>query len=542
MRKRGLAVLLAGLLAVATSAPVLAQQKPFPDVPPDHWAAESVELLRAAGLVIGYPDGEYKGNRQLTRYEWAMIVSRLVDRLDAMVADQVDASFSEVEANAVARVNQAIADLRARLEAGEEAQRALFGVAPAQVAASVQSTGKIPLSDPARAAFTELATRAIEEYLASYEAPEDLKGNVEAMVQDALSGIDSRITNLEARTLVTQQDVRETRALIQETADTLQQSVQALLDEFRSDLDALGVRVADLEAWRAQTDERIGTLESRVDELERQQTNLKNRIDMTQQTADEATNRVMALERKVAKAPEKQLKGAYQLQYVGSDGASAALGQAELLLAQVAGSDASASFKLGMLAGASVDTYLSLGVGGPLGGLDTGAELALYTAGGAAPGTHTRFDLDAGLNAGIVRFTTGARFGSTPAPFAPAVTAPGWTDLDFDGLAYKVGLALPLPLGAFSVTPVVDGVIASGLDTGVGVGAEIGASLLGGELLGRLVYPASGADALRVADKAASSVSLTVPVGNLSVLGSFSTELGVTPATTVYAFGLRGEF
>src|SRR5690554_4299630 len=169
MRKRGLAALLAGLMVLAMSVPVLAQQRPFPDVPPDHWAAESVELLRAAGLVIGYPDGEFKGNRQLTRYEWAMITARLADRLDAMITDQVDASFAEVEANAINRVNQAIADLRARLEAGEAADQALFGVAPAQVAAVVESTGKIPLSDPARAAFTELAARVIENYLGSYQ-------------------------------------------------------------------------------------------------------------------------------------------------------------------------------------------------------------------------------------------------------------------------------------------------------------------------------------------------------------------------------------
>ena len=50
--------------------------------------------------------------------------------------------------------------------------------------------------------------------------------------------------------------------------------------------------------------------------------------------------------------------------------------------------------------------------------------------------------------------------------------------------------------------------------------------------------------ALAAADKAASSVSLTVPVGTVKLLGSISTELGVedSEATTIYALGIRGEF
>lgn len=572
MRKKGLAALLAGLMVLALSLPALAQQRPFPDVPADHWAAESVELLRAAGLVIGYPDGEYKGNRNLTRYEWAMIVARLTDRLDAMVANQVDAAYAEVEANAIARVNQAIADLVARLEAGEEAQKAFFGVEPAQVASIVGSTGRIPLSEPAEAAFVDLAANVIEEYLASYQAPDELKGDIEAMVADALSGLDSRVTRLEARTLVIQQDVRETQRLIQETATTLQQSVQALLDEFRADLDAMGVRVADLEAWRADTDARIGVLESRVEQLERETVNLKNRIDMTQATADDATNRAMALERDVAELQQttaanrirvagveaevadlrsdmtqfsrKQLAGAYQLEYVADGDNSGFLGQAEIAVSEVAGTDATASFKLGMVAsGDDVATILSLGVAGPIGSIDTGAEVALYDG-------DTRFDLNAGVNMGILRFTTGARFVNDSDEAAVDLQVPGWTRL-VDGMAYHVGLALPLEYGAFTITPLVDAVIADadqtndGTETGLGLGAEVATSFLGGELAGRLVYPVSEQGALAAADKAASSVSLTVPVGTVKLLGSISTELGVEDsedATTIYALGIRGEF
>lgn len=49
----------------------------FPDVPLDHWAYDAVEYLASKGYVQGYPDGEFKGDRELTRYEWALIVARL---------------------------------------------------------------------------------------------------------------------------------------------------------------------------------------------------------------------------------------------------------------------------------------------------------------------------------------------------------------------------------------------------------------------------------------------------------------------------------
>lgn len=46
----------------------------FPDVPENHWAYEAVETMAKTGLVKGYPDGEFKGDRNMTRYEFAQIV------------------------------------------------------------------------------------------------------------------------------------------------------------------------------------------------------------------------------------------------------------------------------------------------------------------------------------------------------------------------------------------------------------------------------------------------------------------------------------
>jgi hypothetical protein len=52
----------------------------FPDVPIDHWAYDAVSYLEDEGFVIGYPDGTFGGDRTLTRYEFAMVVSRIYDQ------------------------------------------------------------------------------------------------------------------------------------------------------------------------------------------------------------------------------------------------------------------------------------------------------------------------------------------------------------------------------------------------------------------------------------------------------------------------------
>jgi len=69
---------------------------PFSDVPAGHWAYDAVNKLAAEGVVEGYPDGTYGGDRLMTRYEMAQIVAKAmakganVDRLAAEFADELD--------------------------------------------------------------------------------------------------------------------------------------------------------------------------------------------------------------------------------------------------------------------------------------------------------------------------------------------------------------------------------------------------------------------------------------------------------------------
>lgn len=75
---------LVGLLSARVLAAPL-----FPDVRDDHWAKDAVAALAASGLLEGYPDGTFKGDRAATRWEVAMMVARLLAKME-----QSNASFA----------------------------------------------------------------------------------------------------------------------------------------------------------------------------------------------------------------------------------------------------------------------------------------------------------------------------------------------------------------------------------------------------------------------------------------------------------------
>jgi hypothetical protein len=83
MRRRSSAVAAALACAAFALLPVRAPATPFADVPANHWAYQAIASLAADGLIDGYPDGAFKGDRPLTRYEMAAIVARVVAKIEA---------------------------------------------------------------------------------------------------------------------------------------------------------------------------------------------------------------------------------------------------------------------------------------------------------------------------------------------------------------------------------------------------------------------------------------------------------------------------
>ncbi len=92
--KKSLVLAMAMALGVTASAYAA---NPFTDVPAGHWAYDSISKLAAAGVIEGYGDDTFRGDRLMTRYEMAQIVAKAmakganVDKLAAEFADELDA-------------------------------------------------------------------------------------------------------------------------------------------------------------------------------------------------------------------------------------------------------------------------------------------------------------------------------------------------------------------------------------------------------------------------------------------------------------------
>ena len=114
--KKTLVSALATALVVGAASTTFAAANPFSDVPRDHWAYDAVTQLAADGVVEGYGDGTFRGDRNITRYEMAQMVAKamakgdmsasdraLVDRLAAEFADELNnlgVRVSNLERNA----------------------------------------------------------------------------------------------------------------------------------------------------------------------------------------------------------------------------------------------------------------------------------------------------------------------------------------------------------------------------------------------------------------------------------------------------------
>jgi hypothetical protein len=92
----------------------VAQAGPLSDVPLNSWAYDAVDQLAKDGIIKGYPDGTFKGNRPMTRYEAAVLAYRAVDMIEAQITAGKAVEQSDIDA-----ANKLIAAYGAELKAVE---------------------------------------------------------------------------------------------------------------------------------------------------------------------------------------------------------------------------------------------------------------------------------------------------------------------------------------------------------------------------------------------------------------------------------------
>lgn len=97
----------------ACAAVTVSAANPFTDVSADDWAYQAVASLSDEGVIDGYPDGTFRGDKHVTRYEIAQIVARLMAKEDALNASQKEtlAKLSSQYANELKDLGVRIAEL-----------------------------------------------------------------------------------------------------------------------------------------------------------------------------------------------------------------------------------------------------------------------------------------------------------------------------------------------------------------------------------------------------------------------------------------------
>jgi len=165
-------MILVALLAVIVAVPVFAQANPAQTVPFDHWAYDAVDQLVQKGIIIGYPDGTFKGDRAMTRYEFAMAISRLLDVVQAQKGDKGDQGAKGDQGLPGAAGAQGIPG--AKGDAGQKGDQGPQGVVD-------------------EAKIAALVNKLCDEFKAELK---DLRGDVDALSDD-VADLTDRVSALE---------------------------------------------------------------------------------------------------------------------------------------------------------------------------------------------------------------------------------------------------------------------------------------------------------------------------------------------------------
>ena len=268
-------ILLAGLLTVLSMGFASAQ---FSDVPAGHWAKEAVEAIAAKGIILGFPDGTFRGNENLTRYQAAMIIYRLLQKLEPGQVANMDQDTLTALRNAVQELAAELASLGVRVSALED-----NAATKGDVARLEKMIADLKASSPASAvgegaAVKDLADRveaaaiAADTALAQVQA---LQGKVDAMGAQVSANSDS-IKALNELSVMLNQDVLS----LQDRVTALEKSgtgapvnlagaatkgdVQAVRDyvtAIRGDLVNVSNKVSALETNVSDLQDRVGGLE-----------------------------------------------------------------------------------------------------------------------------------------------------------------------------------------------------------------------------------------------------------------------------------------
>ena len=279
--KKKLVVYLAGLLTVLGLGFGQAQ---FSDVPAGHWAKEAVERIAALGIITGFPDGTFRGNQNLTRYQAALIIQRLLETVQQQQG-QGQPALSEEDLTAIRNAVQELAaelaalgvrvsalednaaskDDIARLEAAIEELKAMKA-APAEPAAGLDEAALADLADRVEAASVAADTALAQAQILA-ERLDRAEGDIATLKTQVEADADS-IRALNELAVLLNQDVLS----LQDRVTALEKQLGDVdFESFanREDVSAIQEFATALRADLVRLSDRVSALDTRVSGLDR---------------------------------------------------------------------------------------------------------------------------------------------------------------------------------------------------------------------------------------------------------------------------------
>ena len=189
MNKKLATVLAATCVLGATSA---FAANPFSDVQPSDWAYQAVEQLADEGIIIGYPDGTFGGETNITRYEMAQLVARAmahedmanaeqqaqINRLANEFADELNSLGVRVS-NLEKRIGNVTIGGEARIKYGKDSYSSFDRQTKKALAADGNVTARLQLGFDAKVAENTSAFAELETNIGLDKSLEDVDGTIE---------------------------------------------------------------------------------------------------------------------------------------------------------------------------------------------------------------------------------------------------------------------------------------------------------------------------------------------------------------------------
>lgn len=310
-------MLLAGLLTVLSMGFGLAQ---FSDVPAGHWAKEAVEALAAKGILVGFPDGTYRGNETLTRYQAALIIYRLLQQIEEEMKAKGESptmeamSSEDIEAlkNAVQELAAELAALGVRVSALEDSAATKEDIA--RLEAMIQELKAQPAPEPGMdaAALQDLADRVEAASIAADTAlaqAQQLAEQLDALAQD-VEGVKGDLAALQTQVEANAQAIQalnELAVLLNQDVLSLQDRVTAL-EKGLADLQGV-----DLEQFASKED--VAAVQEFAAALRSDLVGLSEKVSKLEGTVGDLSGKVSKLERNAF-----TISGSLNLRYQSSDG------------------------------------------------------------------------------------------------------------------------------------------------------------------------------------------------------------------------------